>query len=189
MDDDDILHDMGDWWMEDKHADKHFLAVLVHRDNPDIIDDPTTIPEGPTRDTIRKEERAAAKRADKFVGANEAGAKIAAADRKETDKLMAIKEMGMQISCDQMQCNLITSQLTVMEKYDQLLKTTWSERGGDGDARYRNTMTDLIEELPLIKKQKRDAEEAKKKAAATTSRSTVSDRSNDDAAGTEEDDH
>lgn len=187
MDDDDILHDMGDWWMEDKHADKHFLAVLVHRDNPDIIDDPTTIPEGATRQAIRKEERAAAKRADKFVGANEAVAKMAAADRKETDRLMAIKEMGMQISCDQMQCNLITSQLTVVEKYDQLLKTTWSERGGDGDARYRNTMTDLIEELPLIKKQKREAEEARKKASETTTRSTMSDCSYEDL-GTEDDD-
>jgi len=122
MDDDDILHDMGDWWMEDKHANRHFLAVLVHRDNPDIIDAPATIPEGATRDTIRKEERAAAKRADKFVGANEAGAKIAAADCKETDRLMAIKEMGMQISCDQMQCNLITSQLTVMESMISCLK-------------------------------------------------------------------
>ena len=175
MDDDDILHDMGYWWMENKSADKHFLAVLVHLTNPDLIEEPAGLPVGATREDIWKEERAAAKQAEKFVGANETGAKAAAVDREQTNRLASIKDMGMQISCDQMQCNLITSQLTVMEKYDQLLKTTWSERGGDGDARYRNTMTDLIEELPLIKKQKRDAEEAKKKAAVSRTTSAASE--------------
>ena len=57
---------------------------------------PTTIPEGATKSTIQKEERAAAaKKGDKFVGANETGVEIVTAERKESERLMAIKETGM----------------------------------------------------------------------------------------------
>ena len=167
--------------MESKQTDKHFLAVLVHRTNPDIIDDPTTIPEGATKSTIQREERAAAaKKGDKFVGANETGVKIATAEREQSERLMAIKETGMQISCEQMQCNLITSQLTVMKEYEEMLKATWTERGSDGDSQYRNTMTNMIEELPLIKKQKREAEAAKKAASTTNNEGEAASVNGDD---------
>ena len=49
-----ILEVPDRWWLLNL-ATNLLLAILVHRCNPDVTVDPTNVPTGPTRETLRKD--------------------------------------------------------------------------------------------------------------------------------------
>jgi len=52
---DELMLDVQDGWWLINTTTKLLLAVLVHRCNPDVIADPTTVCTGPTREILRKD--------------------------------------------------------------------------------------------------------------------------------------
>ncbi len=53
--DEQLMSELPDGWWLLNPATNLLLAVLVYRCNPDVIVDPTNVPTGLTRDTLRKE--------------------------------------------------------------------------------------------------------------------------------------
>ncbi len=52
-DDDNQISEVDNGWWLPSPSTNLLLAVLVHRSNPDIITDPTTVPTEPTREILR----------------------------------------------------------------------------------------------------------------------------------------
>ena len=53
--DDNLIAKVTDGWWLLSPTTHLLLAVLVHRSNPDIVADPTTVPTGATHETLRKD--------------------------------------------------------------------------------------------------------------------------------------
>jgi hypothetical protein len=53
--DDELMLDVQDGWWLNHTTTNLLLAVLVHRCNPDVIADPTTVRTGPTHEILRKD--------------------------------------------------------------------------------------------------------------------------------------
>ena len=127
------------------------LAVLVHRCNPDVIADPTNVPTGPTRETLRKESRkdtVERRERDKIIelhGSNR---------QRAEESMLASKAKLMAQTVDSGTIDQVKEQLSLLSQFKDSYVKVQNRIHGQGEDDFDQTAHDLLPELPFLKKQR-----------------------------------
>ena len=151
---DDIQGDIpnGWWLMPPSKADKapkqshYLLAVLVHKNNADIVSDPLDAAAGASRETGRK--KAAEERATEVAIAQTAQGSIRG---KLEESMMSTKAKLMKQNIELQATEGIEKQLNLLERFKPSFVNT-SREGGEQE--YDRAVRDMLNELPFMKKRK-----------------------------------
>jgi len=137
------------WWISANKNCFYLLAALVHRNNPDIIPEATDAASGDTRSNIRK--KVAASRGDEVMKE-----KVAPQTNrgKIEEAMLSSKASLMQQSASLQEIEGVKEQLMMMKEFKSSFVNTHNKSRGDGEAEYDKTVCSMLEELPLMKKQK-----------------------------------
>ena len=130
------------------------LAVLVHRCNPDIIADPTTIGPGQTRASMRDitSDNTAARRERDKIAENHGTER-----QRAEDSMMSSKAKLMSQTVDSGQIDQVKEQLNLFAQFKESYINVWDRvNGGQGQADFDQTAHDLLSELPFMKKRCHD---------------------------------
>lgn len=139
------------------------LAALVHRGNPDVATDPTTVDAGSTRNIIRS---AVADDRAKEVAAAKISATTVRGQMEES--MLVTKAALMKKNIELQETENIKEQLLLMEKFKHSFVNVSSSRNGadgnpvDGHLEYDRNIYNLLDDLPFRKKQR--AENNKKQS-------------------------
>lgn len=142
-----------EWWM--RHSTTNLLlAVLVHRCNPDVIADPTTLAPGPTRDAIRdmtREDTAARRERDRIVE------NYGTERQRAEDSMISSKAKLMAQTIDSGEIDQVKEQLNLLSQFkESFINVQDRVNSGQGQADYDQTAHDLLSELPFMKKRRRE---------------------------------
>jgi hypothetical protein len=125
------------------------LAVLVHRCNPDIIADPTTVPTGTTREILRKESQVSLRERrenDEIVELHMTG-------RQQTEEsILKTKAELMAQSIDSGTIKQVKEQLSLLSQFKDSFVKVRNGIDGKGEEEFDNNVNDLLGELPFMKK-------------------------------------
>ena len=134
------------WWITANKNCHYLLAALVHRNNPDIIPEPTDADAGATRENIRN--NVAASRADEA-----AAAKVAPQTNKGKieESMMSSKAVLMQQSVQLQETEGVKEQLMMMKEFKSSFVNIHNSDSGDGEAEYDATVCAMLRELPIMK--------------------------------------
>ena len=151
---DDIGKDIpnGWWLLPPSKADKapkqshYMLAVLVHKNNADIVSDPLDAAAGATRETGRKQ--AAEERMTEKLIAQSAQGSIRG---KLEETMMSKKTTLMEQTIEMQKTDGIEKQLNLLERFKPSFVNT-SREGGEQE--YDRAVRDMLNELPFMKKRK-----------------------------------
>lgn len=135
------------WWITANKNCYYLLAALVHRNNPDIIPQPTDAGAGGTREDIRK--KVAARRSDEA-----ASAKVAPQTNKGKmeESMMSSKAVLMQQSITLQEITGVKEQLMMMKEFKSSFVNMHNSTSGDGEAEFDATVCAMLRELPIMKK-------------------------------------
>ena len=150
------------WWLGCKGKGaicncNYLLAALVHRNNPDVIQDPRDAPTGDSRESIRKKvtEARAVSIADSKNGPK--------TDRgKHEEMMMAAKASMMQKNVELQECEVVKEQLMMLKEFKQSFVSGCSKEGNDGDKEYDDTVLQMLNQLPIVKKRKQQNDDGEK---------------------------
>jgi hypothetical protein len=151
--DDELILDVPDGWWLLNPSTNLLLAVLVHRCNPDVIADPTNVPTGPTRETLRKESRrdtVERRERDKTV-------ELHGTNRQRAEELMLTsKAKLMAQTVDSGTIDQVKEQLSLLSQFkDSYVKVQNRIHGRQqGEDDFDQTAHDLLSELPFLKKRR-----------------------------------
>ena len=152
--DEELLRDIPvDWWMRYSTTNL-LLAVLVHRCNPDIIADPTTIGPGQTRASMRDitRDNTAARRERDKIAENHGTER-----QRAEDSMMSSKAKLMAQTVDSGQIDQVKEQLNLFAQFKELhINVRDQGNGGQGQADFDQAAHDLLSELPFMKKRRHD---------------------------------
>jgi hypothetical protein len=151
---DDIVKDIpnGWWLLPPSKADKapkqshYMLAVLVHKNNADIVSDPLDAAAGATRTTGRKQ--AAEERMTEKLIAQSAQGSIRG---KLEETMMSKKTTLMEQTIEMQKTDGIEKQLNLLERFKPSFVNT---SHGGGEEEYDRAVRDMLNELPFMKKRK-----------------------------------
>lgn len=147
----DLRDDMpANWWLGSSNC-FYLLAALVHRNNPDIVSDPTDAPPGGTRDAIRKQ--VTDDRAKEVVASKSA----AGTNRSQIEEnMMTTKAALMAQNIDLQQTEGIKEQLNLMKEFRSSFVNVSNTPGGTatGEKEFDEAVYDMLCELPFMKKRK-----------------------------------
>ena len=151
---DDIGKDIpnGWWLLPPSKADKapkqshYMLAVLVHKNNADIVSDPLDAAAGATRETGRKQ--AAEERTTEKAIAQTAQGSIRG---KLEETMMSKKTTLMEQTIEMQKTDGIEKQLNLLERFKPSFVNT---SHGGGEEEYDRAVRDMLNELPFMKKRK-----------------------------------
>lgn len=150
MEESDFVNDIPEgWWMT--HNSCHYLlAALVHKNSPDIAEDPTTVACGGTRDEQRKQ--VAGDRAKEVIAARSASGNI----RGELEEsMMKTKATLMAQNIELQETEAIEKQLNLMDKFkSSFVNVHGRQSEEEGVHEYDTAVVDLLNELPFMKKRK-----------------------------------
>lgn len=154
VDADDIRGDIpnGWWLLPPSKADKvpkqshYLLAVLVHKNNADIVSDPIDAAAGASRETGRK--KAAEERTTEIALALTAQGSIRG---KLEESMMSTKATLMKQNIELQETEGIEKQLNLLERFKPSFVNTSSE---EGEQEYDRAVRDMLNELPFMKKRK-----------------------------------
>lgn len=147
MCEDDLRGDIPTgWWITANKNCFYLLAALVHRNNPDIVPDPTDSAAGDTRNNIRK--KVADARAEEATAA-----KVAPTTNKGKleESMMSTKAVLMEQSVSLQQIEGVKEQLMMMKEFQSSFVNMHDQ------AKYDETVCNMLSELPIMKKRKADA--------------------------------
>jgi len=141
------------WWLSHPSC-YYLLSALVHKNSPDIADDPTTVPSGGTRDEQRKQ--VMEDRAKEIMLAKTSSATI----RGELDEsMMRTKATLMKQNIEILNTEGIEKQLNLMDKFkSSFINVHGRESAEEGLRQYDTAVCDLLHELPFMKKRKGDGD-------------------------------
>ena len=143
------------WWLSNASC-FYCLAALVHRVNPDITEDPTTVAAGGTRIDQRKQ--VANDRANAYAAAKSGPGTI----RGEMEESMLVtKATLMKKNIELQETENIKEQLLLMEKFKSSFVNVSKGTAGDdvdGEMEYDKNVYNLLDELPFRKKMKAHAD-------------------------------
>ena len=150
-DDENLIAEVADgWWLLSPNTHL-LLAVLVHRSNPDIIADPTTVPTGTTREILRKDSQHSLRERrekDKIVELHTMG-------RQKTEELMLkTKAELMAQSVDSGTIEQVKEQLSLLSQFKDSFVKVRNGIDGKGEEEFDNNVNDLLGELPFMKKRR-----------------------------------
>jgi hypothetical protein len=132
------------------------LAALVHRINPDITEDPTTVAAGGTRVELRKQ--LSDDRGKAYVAAKSAPGTVRA---EMEESMLVMKATLMKKNIELQEKENIKEQLLLMEKFKTLFINVSNGKAGDevyGEMEYDKNVYNLLDELPFRKKMKAQAD-------------------------------
>ena len=143
------------WWLSppaksDKAVKQcHFLlAVLVHKNNPDIVSDPIDARAGSTRETMRK------KASEDRVDAIASSALAQGSTRgKLEESMLSTKATLMKQNIVLQETEGIEKQLSLMERFKSSYVNTSTDNAG-GEHEYDMAIRDMLDDLPFMKKRK-----------------------------------
>ena len=150
-DDENLILEIDDgWWLQSPNTHL-LLAVLVHRSNPDIVADPTTVPIGPTREILRKDSQSSLR------------------ERRENDKIMELRTTGRQQteesilktkaelmaqSIDSGTIEQVKEQLSLLSQFKDSFVKVRNGIDGKGEEEFDQNVNDLLGELPFMKRRR-----------------------------------
>ena len=151
---DDIGKDIPNGWslLPPSKADKapkqshYMLAVLVHKNNADIVSDPLDAAAGATRETGRKQ--AAEERTTEKAIAQTAQGSIRG---KLEESMMSTKATLMKQTIELQETEGIEKQLNLMERFKSSFVNTSLE---GGEQEYDRAVREMLNDLPFMKKRK-----------------------------------
>mgnify|MGYP000049742833 CR=1 FL=1 len=151
---DDIGKDIpnGWWLLPPSKADKapkqshYMLAVLVHKNNADIVSDPLDAAAGATRETGRKQ--AAEERMTEKLIAQSAQGSIRG---KLEESMMSTKATLMKQTIELQETEGIEKQHNLMERFKSSFVNTSLE---GGEQEYDRAVREMLNDLPFMKKRK-----------------------------------
>jgi hypothetical protein len=138
----------SNWWLEHKSC-KYILSVLVHKDNKDIVTNPTKQPSGPTHKKVREKskkliaEERAVDRLDCQVEVqddNGAVKTIKLGDVEIDTKRVQVD--GMRSVIEKNMIDSIERKITIMQKMEQIYV------GRFGREWYKKQLLNLVNQLP-----------------------------------------
>jgi hypothetical protein len=138
----------SNWWLEHKSC-KYILSVLVHKDNKDIVTNPTKQPPGPTRKKVREQskkliaEERAVDRLNRRVEVQEdnGSVKTIKLGDVEIDAKRAQVD-GMRSVIEKNTIDSIERKITIMQKMEQIYV------GRFGREWYEKQLLNLVNQLP-----------------------------------------
>ena len=145
------------WWLSSTNC-CHLLAALVHRGNPDIVTDPTTVDAGTTRNNIRS--AVADDQAKDLVAAKTAATTVRG---QMEESMLMTKATLMKKNIELQETENIKEQLLLMEKFKPSFVNVNNSMNGadgtavDGELEYDRNIYNLLDELPFRKKQKAES--------------------------------
>jgi hypothetical protein len=145
--------DVPDGWWLFHTTTNLLLAVLVHRCNPDITDDPTTVPTGPTREFIRKESQ------NKILETRERDRIVeqySTNRQRVEDSMLNLKAKLMAQTIDTGTINQIEKQLALLSQFKESFVKVQNRIHGKGEDDFDETAHELLSELPFMKKRRID---------------------------------
>ena len=142
------------WWLASKGKGavrncNYLLAALVHRNNPDVFQDPTDAPSGDTRESIRKKVKEA-----RSISVEEAKSGPRSERGKHEDMMMAAKASMMQKSVELQECTVVKEQLMMLKEFKTSFVSGYSKDGDDGEKEFDNTVLQCLHQLPILKKRR-----------------------------------
>jgi hypothetical protein len=149
--DEELISEVPDGWWLLNPSTNLLLAVLVHRCNPDVIADPTNVPTGPTRETLRKESRrdtVERRERDKIVelhGTNR---------QRAEESMLSSKAKLMAQTVDSGTINQVKEQLSLLSQFKDSYVKVQNRIHGQGEDDFDQTAHDLLSELPFLKKRR-----------------------------------
>ena len=148
--DEELIAEVPDGWWLSNPSTNLLLSVLVHRCNPDVIADPTNVPTGPTRETLRKESRrdtVERREKNKIVelhGTNR---------QRAEESMLSSKAMLMAQTVDSGTIDQVKEQLSLLSQFkDSYVKVQNRIHHGQGEDDFDQTAHELLSELPFLKK-------------------------------------
>jgi hypothetical protein len=159
------------WWLSNERLGKaekddtrvpciYLLAALVHKNNPDVIEDPTLAAAGGTHEQQR--DQVAKDRGKEIVASKVASVTV----RGELDEsMMRTKATLMEQNIELQATEGIEKQLNLMDKFKSSFVNVYGENdASSGQREYDMAVCDLLHELPFMKKlmKKRKAAENEK---------------------------
>ena len=157
--DDELILDVPNGWWLLNPSTNLLLAVLVHRCNPDVIADPTNVPTGPTRETLRKEsrrdtvERRERDKIDELHGTNR---------QRAEESMLSSKAKLMAQTVDSGTIDQVKEQLSLLSQFKDLYVKVQNRIHGrqQGEDDFDQTAHDLLLELPFLKKRRAGGNES-----------------------------
>ena len=150
-DDENLIAEVADGWWLQSTSTHLLLAVLVHRSNPDIIADPTTVPTGTTREILRKDSQHSLRERrekDKIVELHTTGR------QKTEESMLKTKAELMAQSVDSGTIEQVKEQLSLLSQFKDSFVKVRNGINGKGEEEFDNNVNDLHGELPFMKKRR-----------------------------------
>ena len=150
--DEELMAEIPDGWWLMNNATHLLLAVLVHRSNPDVVSDPTTVPAGQTRESIRKnseKETLERRDVDRIVERHATGR------QRAEESMLESKAKLMAQTIDSGTIDQVKEQLSLLSQFKESFVKVKNRLGeGKGEDEYDETAHDLLSELPFLKKRR-----------------------------------
>jgi hypothetical protein len=147
--DEELMLEVPDGWWLLNPTTNLLLAVLVHRCNPDVVADPTVVPTGQTRETLRNDSRkdTVERRERERIIAHHGTVR-----QRAEDLMLASKAQLMAQTIDSGTIDQVKEQLALLSQFKDSYVKVQNRIHGQGEADYDQTAHDLLLELPFMKK-------------------------------------
>ncbi len=149
--DDELMLDVQDGWWLTNTTTNLLLAVLVHRCNPDVIADPTTVRTGPAceilckdsqKDTVERRDM------DRILEHHATGRQCA------EESMLESKAQLMAQTIDSGTIDQVKEQLALLSQFKDSFAKVQNHIDGKEEDDFDQTAHDLLLELPFMKKRR-----------------------------------
>jgi hypothetical protein len=149
--DDELMLDVQDGWWLTNTTTNLLLAVLVHRCNPDVIADPTTVRTGPTCEILRKDSQkdtVERRDMDRILEHHATGR------QRAEESMLESKAQLMAQTIDSGTIDQVKEQLALLSQFKDSFVKVQNRIDGKGEDDFDQTAHDLLSELPFMKKRR-----------------------------------
>jgi hypothetical protein len=149
--DDELMLDIEDGWWLMNNTTYLLLAVLVHRCNPDVIADPTTVLTGTTRENLRKDSQkdlVERRENDRIMEHHATGR------QRVEDSMLQSKAQLVAQTIDSGAVDQVKEQLALLSQFKDSFVKVQNRINGKGEDDFDQTAHDLLSELPFLKKRR-----------------------------------
>jgi hypothetical protein len=149
--DDELMLDVQDGWWLTNTTTNLLLAVLVHRCNPDVIADPTTVRTGPTCEILRKDSQkdtVERRDMDRILEHHATG------HQRAEESMLESKAQLMAQTIDSGTIDQVKEQLALLSQFKDSFVKVQNRIDGKGEDDFDQTAHDLLSELPFMKKRR-----------------------------------
>jgi hypothetical protein len=149
--DDELMLDVQDGWWLNHTTTNLLLAVLVHRCNPDVIADPTTVSTGQTREILRKDSQkdtVERRERDRILEHHATGR------QRAEESMLESKAQLMAQTINSGTIDQVKEQLALLSQFKDSFVKVQNRIDGKGEDDFDQTAHDLLSELPFIKKRR-----------------------------------